>query len=231
MTSPQRIALILGAGPRIGAAVAQRFAAEGYRVAIASRSGSAHSDKSILSLKADFSRPGSVADVFAAVQKEFNVGPSVVVYNAATLTPPPAQGDVFSISVDSVEGDLVVNSVSSYAAAQAAVKAWEGMNGAGGKTFIYTGNYLNTKVPPVPFMTTLGMGKSAAAYWIGVADAAYRDKGYRFFYADERKADGSSPGQNIDGEGHAEFYASLARQEGDVPWQATFVTGKGYVKF
>lgn len=53
----------------------------------------------------------------------------------------------------------------------------------------------------------------------------------RFFYADERQADGSIKGMQIDGDAHADFYAQLASGEGEVPWHATFVKGQGYVKF
>jgi hypothetical protein len=53
----------------------------------------------------------------------------------------------------------------------------------------------------------------------------------RFFYADERKADGSNVGQGIDGEAHADFFAQLAAGPKDVPWHATFVKGQGYTKF
>lgn len=35
----------------------------------------------------------------------------------------------------------------------------------------------------------------------------------------------------LDGAAHADFYLQLARHEGSVPWQATFVKGKGYVQF
>jgi hypothetical protein len=53
-----------------------------------------------------------------------------------------------------------------------------------------------------------------------------------FFYADERNADGSIKGMQIDGDAHAEFYAQLASGEGwDVPWHATFVKGEGYKNF
>lgn len=48
---------------------------------------------------------------------------------------------------------------------------------------------------------------------------------------DERKPDGSSKGQAIDGPAHGEFVASLIDGQGDVPWHATFVAGEGYVKF
>ena len=53
----------------------------------------------------------------------------------------------------------------------------------------------------------------------------------RFFYADERTIDGKSIGKILDGPAHGEFYAQLAKHEGNVPWLATFVKGKGYVQF
>jgi hypothetical protein len=52
-----------------------------------------------------------------------------------------------------------------------------------------------------------------------------------FFYADERTADGTQKGMQLDGDAHAEFYAQLASGVGEVPWHATFVKGQGYVKF
>ena len=54
---------------------------------------------------------------------------------------------------------------------------------------------------------------------------------YSFFYADERKSDGSLKGMAIDGDAHAEFYLQLAKQESSLPWHATFVKDQGYVKF
>ena len=53
----------------------------------------------------------------------------------------------------------------------------------------------------------------------------------RFFYADERTAEGSIKGMALDGPAHGEFYAQLANHEANVPWQATFVKGKGFVQF
>lgn len=53
----------------------------------------------------------------------------------------------------------------------------------------------------------------------------------RFFYTDERREDGNSIGMALDGPAHADFYEQLAKHEGNVPWHATFVKGKGYVKF
>ena len=174
-----RVALILGSGPRVGQAVAERFAKEGYKVAIASRSGTgAKNEAGFLALKADFSKPETVASVFEGVKSELGNFPSVVVYNAAALTPPPGDG-MFTISSDKLATDLNINTTSPYIAAQQAVKGWETLPADTKKTFIYTGNGLNTMVFPTPLMTTLGVGKSASAYWIGTADLTLSKAGYR----------------------------------------------------
>ncbi|CAI7569356.1 unnamed protein product [Penicillium discolor] len=229
--SAHPVILILGSGPRVGAAVAKQFASTGYSVAIASRSASAgKTTEGYLSVKADLSNPSSISAVFDAVKAEFQSPPSVVVYNAAALTP-PADDTLFSIPADSVAADLNVNTVSAYAAAQEAVKGWEGLPQDTNKLFIFTGNMQNKAVIPMPLMLNLGIGKSASAYWIGAADMLYSGHGYRFIYADERNADGSMKGMSLDGEAHAQFFANLANGKEEVPWHATFVKGKGYVTF
>ncbi|KAF2103651.1 hypothetical protein NA57DRAFT_31353 [Rhizodiscina lignyota] len=225
------VVLILGAGPRIGASVANKFASDGYKVAIVSRSGSdTKSAEGILLLKADLTKPHSIPEIFTAVKTEFHTAPSVIVYNAAALTNPPVKDSMFSISAESVELDLNVNTISPYVAAQQALIGWETLPKEAKKTFIYTGNIMNTSIVPMPVMLSLGMGKSASAFWIGLADTIYSARGYRFFYADERHGDGKFKGMALDGAAHAEFYAQLANHE-NVPWHATFVKDKGYLKF
>ncbi|EED12613.1 conserved hypothetical protein [Talaromyces stipitatus ATCC 10500] len=226
------VVLILGAGPRIGASVAENFASKGYKVAVASRKGENKiNEKGYLSIKADFTNPESIPAVFEAVKAEFQTAPSVVVYNAATLTPPPVQDSVLSIPSERVTGDLIVNTVSPYVAAQQALAAWESLPKEAKKTFIYTGNALSSNIIPIPMMLNLGVGKSASSFWVGVADALYSAKGIRFFYADERHEDGKFKGMAVDGPAHGEFYPQLASNDGGVPWHATFIKGKGYVKF
>ncbi|KAI1750636.1 hypothetical protein F4782DRAFT_509018 [Xylaria castorea] len=228
--SAKPIALILGAGPRIGSAVAQKFASNGYKVVVASRNGTgSKTPEGYLSLKADFTKPDSVPALFDAVKAEFNSPPSTVIYNAAALTSPPDKDSALSIPVESVTSDLNVNTVSPYVAAQQAVAGWATLPADIKKTFIYTGNYLNLVVKPVPIYVNLGMGKAASAFWLGVADGTY--PGYRFFFADERTETGDSKGHAIDGPAHADFFAQLANDEGNVPWLATFVKDKGYVNF
>lgn len=178
--SSNLVALVLGAGPRVGAAVAQSLASKGYQVAIASRKGTGtKTEEGFLSLQADFAQPDSVPSLFEKVKAEFKAAPSVVVYNAASLTPPPDEGSVLSIPTERVVSDLNINTVSAYVAAQEAVKAWQDLPSEVKKSFIYTGNILNVKVLPVPVFLNLGVGKSASAFWVGAADALYAGKGYR----------------------------------------------------
>ncbi|KAF2734069.1 hypothetical protein EJ04DRAFT_494011 [Polyplosphaeria fusca] len=224
------VALILGYGPGVGAAVAKKLASNGYKVAVASRSGKT-SAEGFLSLKADFSNPDSIPALFTSVKDEFKAAPSVVVYNAATLTPPPDTSSIFTTPKEAIVSDLNINTISAYVAAQQAVSGWESLPKEAKKTFIYTGNMLNTAPLPSPTLMTLGIGKSASASWIGLADTLYASKGFRFFYADERTETGAPVGSAVDGDAHAEFYAQLANHEGDVPWSATFVKGKNYAKF
>lgn len=53
----------------------------------------------------------------------------------------------------------------------------------------------------------------------------------RFYYADERNADGSAVYNAIDGAGSATFYAELAEHKEQGHWQQTFVKNVGYKKF
>jgi NAD(P)-dependent dehydrogenase (short-subunit alcohol dehydrogenase family) len=175
-----RVVLILGAGPRVGTSVADKFASIGYKVAVASRSGSGTTTaKGFLSLKADFTEPDSIPALFAAVKAEFHASPSVVVYNAFALTPPPDKNSALSLPVENVVADLNVNTVSAYVAAQQAVSGWESLPKETKKSFIYTGNILNVSIIPMPIWLGIGMGKSASAFWIGLADATYADRGFR----------------------------------------------------
>lgn len=174
------VVLILGAGPRIGASVAERFSSNGYQVAVASRSGNnTKTAKGFLSLRADFSKPDSIPALFDAVKAEFHHSPSVVIYNAGSLTIPSDKDSIFSVSVESVLSDLKINTISSYAAAQQAVIGWETLPKETKKTFIYTGNITNVSIVPMPMMLDVGMGKSASAFWIGLADTTYASKGFR----------------------------------------------------
>jgi hypothetical protein len=179
--APQPVALILGSGPRVGASVAAAFYSKGYSVATASRSGTgAKTPEGYLSLAADFANPSSIPALFNSVKNSFGTVPSVVIYNAAGLTPPLDNNSALSIPAESFVDDLNVNTVSPYIAAQQAVEGWATLPKDVKKTFIYTGNPLNIHVTPMPLFLNLGVGKRASTYWIAVADETYAAKGYRY---------------------------------------------------
>lgn len=178
--SSKPVALILGAGPRVGSTVANKLASNGYAVAIASRKGTnSRNTNGFLSIKVDLAHVASVKMVFDAVKAEFGAAPSFIVYNAATMTPPPVENLIFSIPPESVASDLVVNTISPFAAARQAVEEWATLPHEAAKVFVYTGNISNVKVVPFPMTLTLGVGKSASSYWLGMADTTYSAQGYR----------------------------------------------------
>ncbi|OCT47748.1 hypothetical protein CLCR_03669 [Cladophialophora carrionii] len=76
-----KILLILGSGVNVGAHTAKAFAAQGYKVASASRTAPKTPDGSHLHVTVDLSKPETVPEVFEKVRQEFGGEPSVVVYN------------------------------------------------------------------------------------------------------------------------------------------------------
>ncbi|KAJ6123707.1 hypothetical protein N7471_011024 [Penicillium samsonianum] len=225
------IVLILGAGANVGTAVAHRFSQDGYQVAISARRiANGISPEGYIMIKADLSEKTAVPRIFEKVKSAAGI-PSVVIYNAATFTPPPPDAPL-SLSPEALDRDIWVNTLSAIIAADYAAKGFEQLPESAKKTFIYTGNWLNTTISASSALLTLGVGKAASAYWIGSANQTYSQKGYRFYYADQRTPEGTSMRTGVDGVAHAEFFKQLAdRQDPSVPWLATFVKGKGYINF
>ncbi|CAJ2501382.1 Uu.00g042350.m01.CDS01 [Anthostomella pinea] len=228
MPSGAPVALILGAGANVGQHVSRAFASKGYRVAIAARSlREEDSTPDQLQIRADFTDPESLAALFDKVGSEIGA-PHVVVYNAASVKPHDEK-DPLGVALHDFTRDLAVNTTSLFAAAQQAARAFKALPKSASRTFIYTGNCCN-EVPFVGLMD-LGVGKSASAHVIQCAAIAYREDGFKFYYADERNADGSPAFMAIDGPAHGEFYTELAEGTAQGPWQQTFVKGVGYKKF
>ncbi|KIM96714.1 hypothetical protein OIDMADRAFT_44315 [Oidiodendron maius Zn] len=206
-TSP--VILILGAGPNIGEAVARTFASKGYKVALAARSlREADSTENQLNITSDFANPNDVVNAFARVKKVLGI-PSVVVYNAAAWTPSPPN-DPFAIPFAAFNRDLTINTTSAFVAAQQAVLGFAELPAHAARTFFFTGNILNIAV--LPSFMDAGAGKSA------------------FYYADERKADGTAIFK-VDGEEHGKLFWELAEAKTQGPWLQTFVKGVGYQNF
>lgn len=80
-----KVLFILGAGGNVGASVAKKFASEGYKVALASRSvAPGLSPDGYLNVRLDLTKSSDVAPAFAKVKETFGA-PSVVVYNGKRL--------------------------------------------------------------------------------------------------------------------------------------------------
>ncbi|KFA51648.1 hypothetical protein S40293_10126 [Stachybotrys chartarum IBT 40293] len=224
-TSP--VVLILGAGPKVGLPAARAFAAKGYKVAVAARSlKEADSTDDQLNIKSDFANPEDVVSAFIKVKKELGI-PSVVIYNAAAATFSPPN-DPFAIPLNAFKRDMTVNTTSVFVAAQQAVLGFAELPADAPRTFLFTGNILN--VASLPQFLESGAGKSASAHMMMAAAAEYKEKGFKFYYVDERKADGSAAFK-IDGEAHAKLFWELAEAKTQGPWLQTFVKGAGYRDF
>lgn len=75
------VVLIIGAGANVGAAVAKKFAGNGYKVALAARSLSdGIQSNGYLHVKADLSNPDNVPTIFREVKRIYGT-PNIVVYN------------------------------------------------------------------------------------------------------------------------------------------------------
>ncbi|KAF4452309.1 hypothetical protein F53441_4827 [Fusarium austroafricanum] len=226
MTSPT--VLIFGAGAKVGKSVAQAFSAKGYRVALASRSQDpGTSTATELHIPTDCSDTDQVIQAFTKVRTVFG-HPNVVVYNAY-LGGNNNPKDVFEVDLNHLKKSTTVNVFSAYAAAQEAVKGWKDLPPSSKPTYIFTGNCTN--VTPFPVVMALGVGKAGAASFIEVAASAYKERGFKFYYADERLEDGTPMWNGVSGEGHAKMYLELAEGSEQLEWQQTFVTGLGYKKF
>lgn len=77
-----KVVFVLGAGGRIGAALRSKFAENGYKVALASRSAKTNLESDgTLNVRLDLANPAEIEPAFKAVKDHFGSGPSVVVYN------------------------------------------------------------------------------------------------------------------------------------------------------
>ncbi|KAK8134050.1 hypothetical protein PG984_006062 [Apiospora sp. TS-2023a] len=216
--------LIIGAGPGIGLSTARTFQNAGYSVAIASRTRHEKADPSFRHFVFDAAKPDTVKALFEEVAASLGP-PKVVVYNAAQRFATEPE-DPFALDLDKVQETMAVNAMSTYVAAREAVRGFQ--KTGPGSTFIMTGNKLNTAV--IPGVLCFGMSKSAAAHMIHNASVSYKNKGYKFYYVDQRQPDGG-PTIPVDGAAHAKLYLDLVNDPEQRQWDYTFVDGQGYIKF
>ncbi|KAH8197777.1 hypothetical protein TruAng_008066 [Truncatella angustata] len=168
------IVLILGAGKGVGLASASYFAAQGYRVAVVSRSISADAYPSYLTINADLADPKSIEPIFERVRSSLGE-PNVVIYNASAWTPPVDH--LLDLKLEALQASLNINHVSAVVAAQQAVLSFSRIPDGGKKVFLFTGNLFNEQV--IPRFWSIGAAKAATAHVIIAAAASYKEKGYR----------------------------------------------------
>lgn len=136
----QGVAAVVGVGPGLGAAVARRFAREGYAVALLARreeslSGAREEIEAgggtALPVTADATEAGSVAGAFETVRSELG-DPEVLVYNAGAFQ----MGGILEITPEDFDDCLRANCSGALYAAQQTLPA---MVEAGRGTVILTG--------------------------------------------------------------------------------------------
>lgn len=157
--SQSQQALIVGAGPGLGAALARRFGQAGFELTIASRS-QVHLDAIAAQLRAEgLMVDTAVADAAdPAVLKTRltrlaeRISPEVVVYNAAVI----AQDDILAADVEQLSTAYHIDVLGAIATAQVFTPA---MRQRGSGTLLLTGGHVG--VNPVPAYGTLSIGKAA----------------------------------------------------------------------
>lgn len=175
----QKILLVLGAGSNIGQSLTECFKSAGYSIAVVSRSAPTGASDEVVQIQADLADHRSIASIFETVKAKLGAHPTVVVYNAAALTVPSDMSNIFTVPIEDFERDMAVMNTSAYVAAREAVAGFEASAGDAPKAFIYTGNIFGAVTRPIPRVVTLGTGKSAAGFWLGVAGATFKEKGYK----------------------------------------------------
>jgi len=149
------LAVIVGAGPGIGLAVARRFRGAGFRVAAVARPsdplGAFQAALSGLVLGADLAREGALAGALEAIGA-WGGAPEVLVYNASA----GARGPAAELDPDQLLEAFQVSAGAALAAAQWALPA---MRRAGRGTLLFTGGGL--ALAPKPGLAAASLGKAA----------------------------------------------------------------------
>jgi NAD(P)-dependent dehydrogenase (short-subunit alcohol dehydrogenase family) len=135
-----KVAVVLGVGPGLGAAIAHRFALEGFSVALMARnldkltdiqSDIENAGGKALSISVDASDPASVKSAFEQVRSQFDE-PEVFVYNAGTFQ----MAGILELTPEQFEQSWKVNCFGAFLAAQQVLPA---MVDKGRGTILLTG--------------------------------------------------------------------------------------------
>lgn len=135
--SGQETAIVVGVGPGLGRALAERFAGAGMRVAAVARNADRLREiagdlgPSVTPYPADAANPQAVTETFDRIGAELGP-PDLVVFNAGTFQP----GRVTEIDPQDFERSWRIGCFAGFAVAQAAARR---MQAAGRGTIIFTG--------------------------------------------------------------------------------------------
>ncbi len=154
------ICTIIGAGPGLGRALAERFAHGGFSVGLIARDARrleeeaallrARGQQSALA-SADAANAKSLQNAIADVERQLDGPSTVLIYNAVASTP----GTLMQLSPEAMESDYRINVTGALIAAQAVVPA---MKQAGKGTILFTGGGL--ALHPNAHAASLSLGKS-----------------------------------------------------------------------
>jgi NAD(P)-dependent dehydrogenase (short-subunit alcohol dehydrogenase family) len=205
-------AIVIGAGPGIGTAVARRLAREGLSVTVVARA-QATVDAALDAIGDQATAFGATADVTdesglrAALDEavvRFGV-PEVLVYNVG-LIQADAPGDLTAAE------HLQAWAVNVVGAITAVAHLGPGMADAGAGTILLTGGMPE----PVPEVTSLSLGKAGVRALAELLARAYEPKGVHV--ATVTVAGAVAPGSAFDPDEIADEYWRLHRQPPDV-WE------------
>ena len=136
MPARKPVCAVVGIGPGNGAAIARRFAREGYAVALLARSSDlidalARELDGSRPYRCDVADPHSVAAAFAAIRADLG-DPEVLIYNAGS----GVWGDVTEVSREDFERSWRVNAAGAFDVSHAVLPA---MRQAGRGTIVFIG--------------------------------------------------------------------------------------------
>jgi NAD(P)-dependent dehydrogenase (short-subunit alcohol dehydrogenase family) len=210
-------AIIAGAGPGIGAAVARAFNAEGYAVALLARrrealealaAGLQHAT----CWPVDLGDPAAVAGVIGAIIAKHGA-PAVLHYNAARWH----EADPFTLDPAVFAADLSLCATGALAAIQAVVPA---MQSKGGGTLLFTGGGLALYPQYGGDVVSLTAGKAALRAMVLALAPKLTDLGLHA--ATVTVAGTVAPGTPIDPDRIAATFMALHKQSRE-DWQAEVV--------
>jgi NAD(P)-dependent dehydrogenase (short-subunit alcohol dehydrogenase family) len=229
---PYRTALIVGAGPGIGASVARALSAAGLRVAIAARDAerlrglaeAAHAEP----FPVDAADPAAVAQLFETVEAKIGV-PEVVIYNASAR----ARGSIEDLDPEAVRRAVEVSAFGGFLVAQQAARRLV-PRGAG--AILFTG--ATASVKGFPLSAAFAMGKFALR---GLAQSTARELAPKGIHVAHFVIDGGvrsatrpdpadRPDSTLDPDAIAQSYLDVLRQPRSAwswevelrPWVETF---------